>query len=141
MTKKILSLLIGLFLTAGLTMAVQSPANASANGCDGWASFTYNGIPLAGGDLCHQIRGDGRVITVEYADAASVRLCNWRIDFRYYKTDGTFYRVSTGTTHNTCTSDGERYTYPGTLPYYGRACAYVYSNGAYLTKQCHNITA
>ena len=141
MTKKILSLLAGLLMAAGLVVSVQSPAGADANGCDGWASGTFGGYPIPGGDICHQIRGDGKTITVEYADAASVRLCNWRIDFRYYNTAGTVCEVSTGPTNTTCTSDGERYYYPGTLAYYGKACAYLYSNGAYLTKQCHNITS
>jgi hypothetical protein len=140
-TKKFLSLLFGLLLAAGLSVAIQTPASADANGCDGWAYGSFGGYTIPSGILCHQIRGNGRTISVEYADAASARLCNWRIDYRYYNTSGTVYRVSTGPTHTTCTSDGERYYYPGTLPYYGKACAYVYSNGAYLTKQCHNITA
>lgn len=141
--KRAASLLCVLALALGFASAVQQPAQADAQGCDSWAAFTWGSLPtpVPGGFLCHYVKGSGRTITEEHARfSAHSSFCNWRIDFRYFDTSGRNYKTLTGPTNGWCTLSNSRTYYADqTLPYNGKACAYLYTNGIYVTKQCHSI--
>ncbi|HNM97502.1 MAG TPA: hypothetical protein PKK40_06125 [Marmoricola sp.] len=141
--KMITGLLVALTVAFGVQATTVAPASASANGCDSWAAFSWGGLPapVPGGFLCHRIFGSGT--RVDYEDAtfsAHSNFCNWRIDFRYFDTAGQNYATSYGPTNLRCNVLGSRARTTAFTLRPGRACAYLYTNGIYTTKQCHSIT-
>lgn len=139
------SLVVAVVLALGLSAGVTSPAQASAYGCGTWGGidFTRAGIPIhiPSGTICHRIVGDGHDIayqTASFASAGSV--CNWHIDWVYINTSNQVWYRDNGPMHNTCDRTGGRTRGTGWAQY-GLACAYIYAQGVYVARQCHNIVA
>ena len=139
------SIAAGLLCMSASIGLTSQEALASAYGVQYWGGFTIDvkGVPVGipSGQLAHQINGSGRTITSEWGHiSAAANICNWRIDYVYFGMDTKEYRRIRGGTRYRC--DRWAYgdtVYPGTVNY-GRACAQLYSNGVYITRQCHSIT-
>lgn len=127
-----------------LFTASASPATASASGFTSWGQFTIprTDMTIPSGGMHHWIMGWGNYVDQDYAEFwTAAPLCNWRIDFRYSDVWGTVYEVNRGPVNYRCNGFGERFQYVGGYKRYGKACADLYSNGALVARQCHNITA
>lgn len=153
-TQHRVSLAVGLAMLAML-LSAPSSASASAFGCQyvGGFGFSHQGVTIQApqGWLCHDIRGNGKVVTSETASYGAVpslygaltgRICNWRIDFVYRGQNNNVYRTDRGPAHANCAWTVSRNVEADkTLAYYGTACAQLYVSGVLRAKQCHNITA
>ncbi len=143
--KMITGLLVALTVAFGVQATTVAPASASATGCDSWSAFSISSLPtpVPGGFLCHTITGSGTKVSSDEADFSSYgSFCNWRIDFRYRDVNGVTYRINSGQTQLKCSRYGTRTVYYSSSTTFkpGLACAYLYTNGNYTTKQCHSIT-
>src|SRR4051794_7798905 len=142
------TLRLGLAAVASLACVALTPqpAHASAYGIQHWGGLTVHiagqsvGIPA--GQLAHMVEGSGRTIRYEWGHVtAAGNVCNWRIDYVYFGMRGHAYRRIRGRTRYHCDRWAYGQTvYPGRVRY-GRACAQLYRSGAFVARQCHNITA
>jgi hypothetical protein len=126
--------------------AVAAPGSASADayGWQYWGGFTVElgGVPLGipGGSLNHSIRGNSVNIEQQNASFFSAgNICNWRIDFVYTLVGGHTYTINTGPLMSECTHGSGRTIFPRAAMFPGKACAELYSNGAFVARQCHSI--
>lgn len=143
MRMRILAVTAMLIAAFGVSGGAASPASASAYGCDSWSAFTIASLPtpVPRGFLCHRITGSGASITHETVHWETVPgLCNSRVDRRYTDTSGYTYKVVTGTTYYDCRWSIDLGWSADWTARYGTACAYLYTNSKYVTKQCHSIT-
>lgn len=131
---------------ASLAAAMSpSQASASAYGIQYFSSFNANilgqTIPIPGGQLAHQVNGNGNSISSEWAHVtAGAGMCNWRVDYVYRDVNNVERRrINTGVHYRCDTWAYAPTVYPGVVPY-GTACAQLYRSGVYVTKQCHYIT-
>ena len=138
-------LIASLVCALAFSGAAAQSASASAFGIQYWGAFTANiggqNIGIPSGQLAHQIDGSGRYVSKDAANFMSAaNICNWRIDFRYSDVNGYVYERNRGGVHYSCARYGERFTYPRVNKRYGKSCAELYTNGAFVARQCHSIT-
>jgi hypothetical protein len=140
-----LACVLALTCFAALSAAAAEHASASACGPQTWTAFTANiggqTIPIPGGLLDHCLEGSGTFVRSDEAwvySAAS--LCNWRIDFTYLDVLTGRTDINRGLTNFSCNRYGHRVTVLNAHKSPGKACAELYSNGAFVTRQCHSIT-
>jgi hypothetical protein len=129
---------------AAMAVAAEN-ASASAYGVQYWGPFTVNiggqSVGIPSGQLAHLIEGTGTFVTKDGANfAAAANVCNWRIDFSYADAvTGVVYSINRGPTQFVCGRAGQRVVFPNTNMRPGKACAELYSNGAFIARQCHSI--
>lgn len=141
-----LACVLALTCLAAMSATAAENASASAFGVQYWGSFTVNvggqtvGIPS--GELGHNIYGRGTLVEQDSAKfLAAANICNWRIDFTYADAlNGQVYEVDSGPTEFRCDHRRSRDTWPNAHKRPGKACAELYSNGAFIARQCHSIT-
>ena len=132
----------------------SDPTGDSAGGFTSVSSFAYSwegltlSVPL-GCFLGYNINGSERHISSESANVWCMgigvisRFCNYHIDFEYENQNGSIYGADHFPTQYRCdlggTSNFVRNT-PLNLPWWGKACAYLYVGGRYRAGMCHYIT-
>lgn len=142
--RKHLALLLAGAAAAGAAM-IPAQASASAYGIQYWTKFNVNvggqtiGVPA--GQLAHLIEGKGTYVKKDAANfmTPTRSICNWRIDFRYTDVEGRVYERNRGSIHYSCNNYGERFTWPYHHKRPGKTCAELYTNGAFVARQCHSI--
>lgn len=128
----------------GLIGAMWSPPNASASayGCSFWGAKVVGNIPVATGQYCALIAGQGTYVDYVAGGFTSAgNVCNFNITAEFFNTSGTWYRTIHGPVQYRCT----RATSPvSTLLVRGYVqrgfmCSTLKQNGARVTSVCHNI--
>jgi hypothetical protein len=130
----------------GTVISMPSEANAAEIGCDNrqdGSGADPNAISaeirLPYGYLCHAVQRRGKEITEQraaYTSSAGIyaplvnNICNWRIDFVYYDTNGDEYTREEGETVSNCKQGASRAIEKSrTLPQYGMTCAQLIFDG------------
>lgn len=113
---------------------------ATAGGFEYWSNFTVPGtsISIPGGQLYHEINGDGYHIDWEAANFASVgNICDSSVRFTY----GNGARKSNGAIHKGCSHVGQWKYYPNANFPRGSACAELWAQQwrVLVARQCHYI--
>jgi hypothetical protein len=141
----------------GSIIITSSGATASGLGCDNSqitdAPVALNAISaemtLPYGYLCHLMESRGKEISAQraaYTSNASIYgplvrdICNWRIDFVYYGTNGEEYMRDKGETVNNCKGASRVIEKGKTLPQYGSTCAELFVDGKVRLTQCHGMS-
>lgn len=155
-SKFIVSAILGSAIAiSGAAIVTSTDANASAVGCQPSHGFGFSfkgaSLTVPKGFLCHEIKGNKKKITFQraaYTAGASVysaltgKICNWRIDFVYYDTNGRAYSTYRGPTKNYCSMGAVREVKaPKNLPKDGKSCARLIVDGKARVVQCHKITS
>lgn len=141
----------------GTAIAMPIEANAAEIGCDNRQDFGGGVDPnaisaeirLPYGYLCHAVQRRGKEITEQraaYTSSAGIyaplvdNICNWRIDFVYYDTNGDEYIREKGETVSNCKQGASRAIEKSkTLPQYGMTCANLIIDGEPRLTQCQTI--
>lgn len=149
------SAIIFALISAVITMS--SDANASATACDNRQIPSKDADPhaisveisLPYGYFCYHVETKRDVITEQKAAYASSvglfgplvdNICNWRIDFAYYDTQGNEFMRDEGETVSGCKQGASRTIAKNKkLSEYGRTCAELIVDGERKLAQCHNI--
>lgn len=154
--KFIVSAILGSAIAiSGAAIVTSTDAKAKAIGCQlshGFGfSFKGANLTVPKGFLCHLIQGDKRKITLQRAaysatpnvyGALTGKICNWRIDFVYYDTNGKAYSTDKGPTKNYCSIGAVREVKSNkNLPKDGKSCARLIVDGKAKVVQCHKITS
>jgi hypothetical protein len=146
------------FTFIGIFISTSSEVNASGTGCDNRQYFGETIDPkaisaeirLPYGYLCHSVYTKGKEIKEQkaaYTSSAGIYaplvddICNWRIDFVYYDTNGDEYMRDKGETVSDCKVGASRNIEQSRkLPQYGTACAILMIEGEPRLTQCHAIS-
>ena len=152
------SLAIVLALMATM-IVTSSQAMASAIGCDNRQTPGDDVDPNAiavdikepYGYLCHSVHTNGKEIKEQRAaftthaginEPRVKNICNWRIDFVYFDTEGDEYSRDKGETIGDCKKGASREIAKAVnLPDYGTTCANLFVDGELRYTQCHRINA
>lgn len=152
--KALLAGVVGVVMALGASGSAQAAGESaeSAFGSQPVRSFDFSigdmsfTVP-SGCVLSHYISGRGRTVEAENmgTDCAGIAFlfpgfCNYRLNFRYYDTDGNLYAVNEGPLQERC----ERNTFRTikmrrVLEKAGRSCATLLVNGQERARQCHSI--
>lgn len=153
----LLSLAVALTFVAAVA-ATPNQATASATGCDNRQITSADADPHAistditfpYGYLCHMVHTRGKEIKEQeaaYTSSAGIYaplvkdICNWRIDFVYYDTNGDEYRRDEGETVGDCKVGASRKAEKDRkLPHFGTTCAELIIEGERKFTQCHTFT-
>ena len=145
------------FAFAGAVAIMSSQANASATGCDNRDHSDQNVDPHAisvdikapYGYLCHMVHNRGKEIKEQeaaYTEKAGIYaplvkdICNWRIDFVFYDTNGDEYLRDEGETVRDCNAGAKRTAQNDRmLPHFGTTCAELIIDGERKFSQCHSF--
>ncbi|MGF1619950.1 MAG: hypothetical protein ACFCUR_04980 [Rhodomicrobiaceae bacterium] len=144
------------FTFIGSVVAMPIGANAAEIGCDNrqdGSGADPNAISaeitLPYGYLCHAVQRKGKEIKEQraaYTLNAGIyaplvdNICNWRIDFVYYDTNGDEYIREKGDTVSNCKQGASRAIEKSkTLPQYGATCAQLIVDGEPRLTQCQSI--
>jgi hypothetical protein len=143
------------FALIGAVISISSQANASATGCDNRQldeqvadpNAISREITFPYGYLCHLIHTNGKLIEEQkaaYTASAGIyaplvdNICNWKIDFVYYDTNGDEYMRDEGDIVSDCKQGVSRKVADvRELPKYGTTCAELIVDGEKKFTQCH----
>jgi hypothetical protein len=145
------------FALIGAVIFMSNQANASATGCDNRQYSDEAADPHAisvdikfpYGYLCHMVHTRGKEIKEQeaaYTESAGIYaplvkdICNWRIDFVYYDTNGEEYLRDEGQTVSDCKAGAKRKAENDRkLPHFGTTCAELIIEGERKYSQCYSF--
>jgi hypothetical protein len=126
--------------TAATEVTDASPAGATASGCSYWGAALIGKIPVAKGQDCVTIAGQGTFVSYVRSAFGSVgNVCNWNTTAEFFDINGKWYQTFSSPVRKSCTRSS---TDQITLNRYvrsGRMCSTLKTNGSRITSVCHNI--
>jgi hypothetical protein len=140
MKKLIATVVLVASLVGGGLVASQSPASATAYGCNAWGQQWAGNYWAPSGGYCVFLEGSGRYVEYVRGGFGASNICNTRITAEFFTDSWQWYRTYNSPTWGGCSTNRmQTISIRGTVPHNGRMCSTLYSNNVRLTSVCHLI--